>query len=134
MRLYENQPSGRVTRVRHARRNAPEPERKLLRGLREAFPELKWRHQAPVGPFDADIMCFSEALVIEVDGDTHAGRENRDAARTAIIESEGFRVVRFWNNDVMQNLDGVLETVAKSLSHREREGASQARKGEGDKT
>jgi very-short-patch-repair endonuclease len=89
------------------RRDAPEPERRLLRGLREAFPDYKWRHQVPVGPFDADIMCFSERLVIEVDGDTHALREERDAARTAIIEREGFRVVRFANNDMMQNLDGV---------------------------
>jgi len=62
-------------------------------------------------------LCFSEALVIEVDGDTHVGRENRDAARTAMIESEGFRVLRFSNGDVMENIDGVLANVAATLNN-----------------
>ncbi|WP_423605533.1 endonuclease domain-containing protein [Sphingomonas sp. MS122] len=83
MRLYANQPSGTVPRARQLRRDAPEPERRLLRALREAFPAHKWRHQAPVGPFYADILCFSEALVIEVDGDTHAGSASRVAALLA---------------------------------------------------
>jgi len=134
MRLYKNQPAGTVTRARQLRREASEPERRLLRALRESFPSCKWRHQTPVGPFYADVLCFAEKLVIEVDGDSHADREQRDAARTAIIEDEGFRVLRFWNNDVVENLDGVIATVADSLSHREREGAAQRRKGEGDLT
>lgn len=75
MRLHANQPIGTVPRARALRREAPAPERRLLRALREAFPTLKWRHQAPVGPFFADILCFSERLVIEVDGDTHANAE-----------------------------------------------------------
>jgi very-short-patch-repair endonuclease len=124
---------GTVPRARQLRRDAPDPERRLLRALREGFPDLKWRHQAPIGPFYADILCFSKKLVVEVDGDTHADRQQRDAARTAVIESEGFRVIRFGNEEVMRNLDSVIATVAKSLSHREREGAPQARKGEGSK-
>ncbi|URW75493.1 DUF559 domain-containing protein [Sphingomonas donggukensis] len=132
MRLYENQPSGTVDRARQLRRDAPEPERRLLRAIREAFPQLKWRHQAPAGPFYADILCFSERLVIEVDGDTHAGEESRDATRTAIIAREGFGVLRFANADVMQNLEGVIARI--SLSLREREEALRVRKGEGDKT
>ena len=102
----------------------------MLRALREAFPTLKWRHQAPVGPFYADILCFSEKLVVEVDGDTHANCEQRDASRTTIIEAEGFRVVRVSNNDVMANIDGVVETIRKSLSLQKREGAAQPWKGE----
>jgi very-short-patch-repair endonuclease len=117
VRLYADQPIGTVPRARQLRRDAPEPERRLLRALREAFPDLKWRHQTPIGPFCADILCFSEALVIEVDGDTHVGRENRDAARTAMIESEGFRVLRFSNGDVMENIDGVLANVAATLNN-----------------
>jgi len=131
MRLYAKQPIGTVPRARQLRRDAPEPERRLLRGVREAFPALKWRHQAPVGPYFVDILCFSEALAIEVDGETHAGAERYDTARTRFIESEGYRVRRFWNNEVMENLDGVVDTIANSLSHREREGAAQRRKGEG---
>ncbi|WP_066798490.1 endonuclease domain-containing protein [Sphingomonas soli] len=130
MRLYQNQPSGTLPRARQLRRDAPEPERRLLRALREAFPILKWRHQAPVGPFYVDILCFSQALAVEVDGDTHAEAAARDAARTAVIESEGFRVIRFTNHEVMQNLDGVLTQI--SLSFQEREGARRVSGGKGE--
>jgi very-short-patch-repair endonuclease len=135
MRLYQDQPSGTVPRAQQLRRDAPEPERRLLRALREAFPTHKWRHQAPVGPFFADILCFSEALVIEVDGDTHADAMERDAARTRFIQSEGYRVIRFTNADVMRNMDGVLAQVANSLSLWEREGAhAKHGKGEGGRS
>ena len=133
MRLYQDQPSGTVSRAKQLRREASPPERRLLRALREAFPTHKWRHQAPVGPFYADILCFSEALVIEVDGDTHAETMERDTARTRFIEGEGYRVLRFRNSDVMGNIDGVIAQI--SLSLREREGARSAKpsgKGEGD--
>jgi very-short-patch-repair endonuclease len=116
VRLYANQPIGTVPRARQLRRDAPEPERRLLRALKSGFPDLKWRHQVPVGPFYADILCFSARLVIEVDGDTHADRDELDAARSKVIESEGFRVLRFSNPDVMENLEGVLAVVAGALA------------------
>lgn len=115
MRLYEGLASGTVDRAKELRRNAPEPERRLLRALRTAFPTLKWRHQVPIGPFYADILCFSERLVIEVDGDTHAGIEEHDARPTIGIEREGFRVVRYANDDVMRNLDGVVAAIESAL-------------------
>ncbi|WP_066816665.1 endonuclease domain-containing protein [Sphingomonas mali] len=118
MRLYANKPIGTVPRARQLRRDAASPERRLLRALREALPELKWRHQAPIGPFFADIMCFSESLVIEVDGDTHADTAENDASRTRVIESEGFHVLRFSNGDVMGNIDGVVAHVAMTLGNR----------------
>ena len=133
MRLYRERPSGTVDRARQLRRDASEPERRLLRALRGALPDLKWRHQAPVGPFYADILCLSEALVIEVDGDTHAETAGYDAARSGRMKQEGLRVIRFSNAEVMEDLDGVLESI--SLSLREREGAHSAKpsgKGEGD--
>ncbi|WP_375393990.1 endonuclease domain-containing protein [uncultured Sphingomonas sp.] len=132
MRSYRNQPIGTVPRARQLRREAPEPERRLLRGLREAFPHLKWRHQTPLGPFHPDILCFSEKLVIEVDGDTHAHTVSEDAARTRFIERQGYRVLRFTNTDVMQNLEGVLTQISFSL--REKEGARRVSGGkdEGD--
>ena len=135
MRLYQNQPSGTVAQLKAARRNPTEAESMLLRALRGSFPERKWRFQAPIGPFRVDFLCFAERLVIEVDGATHAEAEAYDAARTRFIESEGFRVLRFWNNDVMGNTEGVIRQIESSLSHREREGARAARrrgKGEGD--
>jgi very-short-patch-repair endonuclease len=115
VRLYANKPIGTVPRARQLRRDAGSPERRLLRALREALPELKWRHQAPVGPFFADIMCFSESLVIEVDGDTHADTAEDDASRTKVIESEGLHILRFLNGDVMGNIDGVVAHVATTL-------------------
>ena len=118
MRLYARQPVGTVPRARQLRRDAPEPERRLLRALRESFPTLKWRHQAPVGPFYTDILCFSAKLVIEVDGDTHADRETRDTGRTKMIEAEGFHVLRFTNTDVMKNTDGVIASISLSLRER----------------
>jgi very-short-patch-repair endonuclease len=130
MRLYANQPIGTVPRARQLRRDAPEPERRLLRALRETWPNLKWRHQAPVGPFYADILCFAVKLVIEVDGDTHADRAARDASRTKIMAAAGFNVLRFANGDVMTNLDGVIDSV--SLSLREREGARRVSGGKGE--
>ncbi len=115
MRFYHDRPSGTVNRARDLRRTASAPERALLRALRDAFPHLKWRHQTPIGPYYADILCFSERLVIEVDGDTHAMAMPYDTARTAFIEREGYRVIRFANADVTQNPEGVLLQLAMSL-------------------
>ncbi len=130
MRIYANQPIGTVSKARQLRREAPKPERRLLRGLREAFPSLKWRHQSPLLPFYADLLCFSEKLVIEVDGDTHVEAEAYDANRTRHIESQGYRIIRVSNNDVMGNLEGVIERI--SLSFREREGARRVSGGKGE--
>ncbi|GKS02366.1 endonuclease domain-containing protein [Sphingomonas aquatilis] len=126
---YKDAPSGTVQRARDLRRNAPEPERHLLRALRDTYPHLKWRHQAPLGPFYADMLCFSEKLVIEVDGDTHAGAEGSDASRAGFMASEGYRTIRVSNTDVMTNLEGVIEHISFSLG--EKEGAAKPRKDEG---
>lgn len=115
MRLYANQPVGTVSRARALRREAPAPERRLLRALRETFPHLKWRHQVPVGRFFADILCFSERLVIEVDGETHVASVRNDADRAAFMAREGFRTLRFDNGAVMEQLEGVLARIALAL-------------------
>jgi len=132
MRLYQNQPSGTVAQLRELRRNPTEAEAALLRALREAFPQHKWRFQAPISGFRVDFLCFAERLVIEVDGATHAEASEYDAARTRIIADQGYRLLRFWNNDVLGNMEGVIATIANSLSHREREGAAKPRTREGE--
>lgn len=121
MRLYEQQPIGTVPHARQLRRDAPEPERRLLRALREACPHVKWRHQAPVGPFFADSLCFPARLIVEVDGDDHAAKQERDATRTRFLQNEGYAGMRLANADVMQNLEGVIRQISFSL--REEEGA-----------
>jgi very-short-patch-repair endonuclease len=75
----------------------------------------KFVRQEPIGPFFADFLCREKALVVEVDGGQQAESE-RDARREAFLRERGFRVIRFWNNDVLGNLEGVLETIAGALS------------------
>ena len=104
-----------VLRSRARRRNASEPERRLFRALREAFPTARFRFQAPFGPYHADFCSHGAKLIIELDGDTHATTVDYDAARTRFLNNEGYRVIRFTNNDIMQTLEGVIETIAPHL-------------------
>jgi len=73
--------------------------------------------QYPIGPYYADFACRRRKLVIEVDGATHSTPEERayDARRTALMEREGWTVVRFWNHEVRRNLNGVLESILERL-------------------
>jgi len=98
------------------RRNATEAEKALWSGLRRAFPGMKFRRQVPIGPYFADFLCFSERLVIEVDGGQHDEAKSYDEARTRFIASQGHRLIRYWNNDVLANLDGVLADISRHLS------------------
>ena len=69
----------------------------------------KFRRQATIGPYIVDFLCIEAALVVEADGGQHS--PDRDAVRTAWLESRGLRVARFWNNDILQNIDGVLQSI-----------------------
>jgi len=90
-------------------------ERVLWRALRESLPVYHWRKQVPLGPYFADFASHSAKLVIEVDGGQHATETAYDAKRTAFLRGQGFRVLRFWNNDILSNIDGVLQMVAQAL-------------------
>jgi very-short-patch-repair endonuclease len=80
------------------------------------FQGLSFRRQFPVGPFIADFVCLEARLVIEIDGGQHASDEAAyDARRDAWLRAEGFRILRFWNNDVLKNFSGVLERAAEAL-------------------
>jgi very-short-patch-repair endonuclease len=91
-------------------------ERILWRILREALSEHHWRKQVPLGPFFADFVCHSAGLIIEIDGGQHASVVEYDRVRTLFLEAQGYRVLRFWNNEVVDNSAGVLERISKSLS------------------
>ena len=71
----------------------------------------KWRRQQPIGPFIVDFFCAELSTVIEIDGDVHAGREVEDRSRQLFLEARGLRVIRFNNDDVINNLDGVMSVV-----------------------
>ncbi len=108
------QPDAR-DRSRELRRDASPVERKLWHSLRKSFPEAHFRRQVPMGSYFADFACHAHKIVIELDGDSHAHSQSYDAARTRFIEGEGYLVIRFGNNDVMTNLDGVLTELSMRL-------------------
>ena len=91
-------------------------ERVLWRGLRDALPTHHWRKQVPLGPYTVDFASHSAKLIIEVDGGQHAKAVEHDLRRTAFLTSEGFRVIRFWNNEVLSNLNGVLQRISEELN------------------
>ena len=107
-----------ILRSRQLRRDATPAERKLWAVLRGALLDgFKFRRQQRLGPYFGDFVCQSLRLVIEIDGDTHDGAraQARDARRTAFLEHEGYRVIRFTNADVMKNLDGVVGAIRSAL-------------------
>jgi len=101
--------------ARRLRRRATDAETKLWRALREAFPHLRFRRQHPISKSIADFACPACKLVIEVDGGQHAIQVAADEARSAALAARGYRVIRLWNNDVLQNLEGVILLLAQEL-------------------
>ena len=74
-------------------------------------PGARFRRQVPIGPYIVDFACFQQRLVVEIDGGQHLG-DARDETRDAWLEEHGFRVLRFWNHEVLKNPEGVLEMIA----------------------
>jgi very-short-patch-repair endonuclease len=104
--------------ARRLRLNATNAEMMLWRHLR-AFEArgTHFRRQVPIGPYVADFACMASRLLIELDGSQHglASNKIKDNQRSRWLEAEGYRVIRFWNNDVTENLDGVLDTVHAAI-------------------
>src|SRR4051794_11396830 len=98
-------PSDAVARSRQLRRSATDAEQRLWHALREHFPAARFRWQVPFGLYHADFASHRAKLIIEVDGSQHAVERERDAARTRFLNGEGYSVLRFWNNEVLGNLD-----------------------------
>jgi very-short-patch-repair endonuclease len=88
---------------------------RLLRDRRLA--QFKFRRQAPFQTYILDFVCFQERFIIEVDGSQHASSE-RDVERDAVLMAEGFRIARYWNNDVLQQSASVLEDIFAKLAQR----------------
>ena len=105
-----------IQRARGLRKRMTDAERVLWRALRESLPGNHWRKQVPLGPYFADFASHAAKLVIEVDGGQHATAAANDATRTRFMEIQGFRVIRFWNNDIVDNVDGVLHRITQELT------------------
>ncbi len=112
-------PEAAISRARSLRRDATPQEKTLWRALKESFPQVKLRRQVPMGPYIADFVCHSAHLIIELDGGQHAEQQGYDAVRSAFLEGEGYRVLRFWNNDVDDHLEGVITKIAEFLTKQE---------------
>jgi very-short-patch-repair endonuclease len=99
--------------ARKLRKNLTDAERRLWYCLRRKQVDgARFRRQHPIGPYVADFFCAEAQLIIEVDGGQHA---DDDGARTAWLEAQGYRVIRFWNNDVLGNTEGMLLVISEAL-------------------
>ncbi|MBN9037042.1 MAG: endonuclease domain-containing protein [Rhizobiales bacterium] len=97
--------------ARKLRRDMTDAGAKLWSELRDRrLDTTKFRRQAPIGPFVADFLCSEARLIVEIDGSQHADSK-RDRARDAELRARGFRVLRFWNDDVMRDLRAVCDTI-----------------------
>jgi very-short-patch-repair endonuclease len=104
-------------RARRLRHDLTETESVLWRALRgEQLLGHKFRRQQTIGPYIVDFVDVGTKLIVELDGGQHADAVDYDTKRDAWLVSEGFRVLRFWNNEVMENLEGVLMNIAAALS------------------
>ena len=104
--------------AKHLRLNMTDAETRLWKALRaKRFENYKFRRQVPIGNFIVDFVCFQQRLIVEVDGSQHEGSAH-DARRDVWLKVQGFRVLKFWNVDVLKELDGVLIAILEGLRAR----------------
>ncbi|MGH7025385.1 MAG: endonuclease domain-containing protein [Caulobacteraceae bacterium] len=105
-----------IKRARELRAEATEVERRLWSILRDRrLGGVKFRRQVPIDRYFADFACVEAKLVVELDGSQHADQEDYDARRSETIEAHGWKVIRFWNGDVIESLDGVAYAILAEL-------------------
>lgn len=109
-------PETHITLARNLRSQQTDAEQKLWLALRNRrLNDAKFRRQQPVGKYVADFLCLDARLIIELDGSQHQEQIISDAERTEYLNSAGFKVLRFWNNEVLTNLEGVLTHISEYL-------------------
>ena len=108
-----------TSRARRLRKQSTEAEKLLWSHLRRhQVLGFQFRRQEPIGRYIVDFVCYQRRLVIELDGGQHQEQANYDNERTRWLASRGFRVIRFWNDDVLTETNGVLEAIAQALQGR----------------
>jgi very-short-patch-repair endonuclease len=107
---------GARARARTLRQNMTEAERRVWQVLRShQMKGYKFRRQVPIGRYIADFVCHEARLIVEIDGGQHDRLSPREAERSGFLQNEGYRILRFWNNEVLADLDAVHETIADEL-------------------
>ena len=103
-------------KARELRKNPTEAERKLWKHLRlHQIGGYKFRRQQPLGQYILDFVCLEKRLIVELDGGQHSEQIVYDSERTEWLEAQGFRVLRFWNNEVLKEIEVVKEVIAEAL-------------------
>jgi len=103
------------TRAIELRKELTPAERKLWSYIRKDQLGVNFRRQHAIGKFIVDFVCIEKKLIIELDGSHHLEQEEYDNKRTKYLEEQGYRVIRFWNNDVMKNIEGVILSIMNAL-------------------
>ena len=107
---------GAHARARSLRRNMTEAEKQVWQMLRsQQLNGYKFRRQVPIGRYIADFVCHEARLIVEIEGGQHNRSSPQEAERSMFLHNQGYRVLRFWNNEVVANLDGVHQTIANEL-------------------
>ena len=108
-----------ISRARRLRNRSTDAERFLWSKLRDRrMMNCKFRRQFPVGRYIVDFVCREHSLIIELDGGFHQDQQDYDRARTECLQSRGFDVLRYWDNDVLTESDSVLESISEALKKR----------------
>ena len=107
---------GAHARARTSRQNMTEAEKRVWQILRlQQLKGYKFRRQVPIGRYIADFVCHEARLIVEIDGGQHDRSSPREIERSGFLQNQGYRIVRFWNNEVLEKLDGVHQTIAHEL-------------------
>jgi very-short-patch-repair endonuclease len=114
-KAYDRQPT---PRARELRKNATKAELALWDQLRNRqLTGVRFNFQRPIGPYICDFVARTPRLVVEVDGGQHSEAEDYDRARTRFLTARGYRVICFWNNEVIENIEGVVEKIRQTLAY-----------------
>jgi very-short-patch-repair endonuclease len=109
-------------RARDLRNNATDAERALWRALKgRQLQGFRFRRQVPIGKYIADFVCPQARLVVELDGGQHVEQMQYDSARTVVLAALGYRVLRYWNDDVLLRIDSVVDDIYRHLMARSAE-------------
>ncbi len=107
----------KTTHARTLRKEQTDAEKRLWYFLRDRrLGGFKFRRQHPVGPYIVDLVCVESGLIVELDGGQHVEQARYDSRRSAYLEEQGFRVLRFWNDDVLKQTGDVLASILDALS------------------